>query len=161
MKTPFCVVLDACYIIDWLQNKPPRLNEAEAVAQLFQDVREGRVVLALSEAIIGEISPRHKSRKRYAEFAGLLKEEAVVVQPADVAVESIAEYVLDALELNAADDKNDAIHIATAIYVQANFLYTMDKKLIGRNRLIPNLEQRHQPAEGFEICRLPKKRLFA
>lgn len=147
------VVLDTCYIIERLQCEPEDESEvAKSLTHLEDDMRHRRVDVFASDAMLKEVMRGHKKHKRKEEevIAGLRHAGMDVLSSDDPSLQQIAENLR--AELNVG--RMDSIHLATAIYYQANRLYTTDKSLQKSQARLVHLAQYSIP-DGFEICEIP------
>lgn len=167
-KSVLSVVLDSCYIIELLRDDSKLKNEEEVLRHkcIVRDVRQllgamidGEVHVTVSdvvteqEVVLGHEDHREGDDKIISRMRGA----GMDVQFRNAPIKKIAAYVHGALGFRPRD-KMDAVHLATAIYIKADRLYTTDERLIRQNEFLGRLKK-YRPVDGFEICEVPNRLL--
>ena len=152
------VVLDSCCIIELLQNDRQREDVVENVRRLLVAMNNGEVRVTVSDAVAEEVVLGHENhREGDDKIIYDMIDAGLEVQPRNAAIMAIAGHVHEMLNFRPRD-KMDAVHLATAIYIKADRLYTTDERLIRQNEFLGRLKK-YRPVDGFEICEVPN-RLF-
>lgn len=156
---PFRAALDSCYIIDWLEDKPERKEEADLVEELMGKAFRREITLAVSAAAVAEVFPaRHGDQERYDLLRKMYARPAFKVLPVDTAVAEKAAYLREGLNVTGARRALDVIHLSTAIHWRARYFYTRDGQILNLNERVAALPE-HGPVGRFEICKIPRTRL--
>ena len=153
----YCI--DSCYFIDWIQETPESESEVVAMSQLLDEMNAGKCQVVMSAAVVAEVLPGRRG-ERYDNFSKLLRGGVpnFVIHPLDVPIAQMVAQLREDLAFGRTPRRTvDAIHLATAIYTEAQYLYTRDSVLIQLNDRIEKL-QRNKPVDGFEIREFEKNR---
>ena len=155
---PFRAALDSCYIIDWLEDKPERKEEADLVEELMGKAFRREVTLAISAMAVMEVFPARRDHERYDSLRQMYAHSAFKVLPVDIAVAEKAAYLREHLKITGARRALDVIHLSTAIHWRARYFYTRDGQILNLNERLAALPE-HGPVGRFEICKIPRTRL--
>ena len=144
------VCLDASFFLAWLRGEdaPAGLRsvifqmmvEAESDTEAESGKKPPRCQFVVSSHVLAEVAPREDYKQEYDQFLEAIQQSCEIFA-LDVNIARRAGEVRRALSVRGSRyPYPDAIHVATAIYSNAQYLCTLDKKhMLNRKKDIADL----------------------